>query len=83
MFFMSGPCRYHTIQYDMMSLPVCYLSIPSPQGGVGGFEGEVSLTAFVLIAMHHAVPLYPEGQDSEVVIHHSSHGLYLNITDLT
>ncbi|XP_020358726.1 complement C4-B [Oncorhynchus kisutch] len=36
------------------------------QGGVGGFEGEVSLTAFVLIAMHHAVPLYPEGQDSEV-----------------
>uniref|UniRef100_A0A8C8ENN3 Complement C4 gamma chain n=1 Tax=Oncorhynchus tshawytscha TaxID=74940 RepID=A0A8C8ENN3_ONCTS len=36
------------------------------QGGVGGFEGEVSLTAFVLIAMHHAVPLYSEGQDSEV-----------------
>uniref|UniRef100_A0A4W5MXA3 Complement component 4 n=1 Tax=Hucho hucho TaxID=62062 RepID=A0A4W5MXA3_9TELE len=36
------------------------------QGGVGGFEGEVSLTAFVLIAMHHAVPLYPEGQGSEV-----------------
>uniref|UniRef100_A0A8C7U7L7 Complement component 4 n=1 Tax=Oncorhynchus mykiss TaxID=8022 RepID=A0A8C7U7L7_ONCMY len=36
------------------------------QGGVGGFEGEVSLTAFVLIAMHHAVPLYTEGQDSEV-----------------
>uniref|UniRef100_A0AAZ3QKT8 Anaphylatoxin-like domain-containing protein n=1 Tax=Oncorhynchus tshawytscha TaxID=74940 RepID=A0AAZ3QKT8_ONCTS len=50
------------------------------QGGVGGFEGEVSLTAFVLIAMHHAVPLYSEGQDSEVVIHHSSHGLNLNIT---
>ncbi|XP_045069703.1 complement C4-like [Coregonus clupeaformis] len=36
------------------------------QGGVGGFEGEVSLTAFVLIAMQHAVPLYPEGQGSEV-----------------
>lgn len=69
MFFMSGPCRYHTIQYDMMSLPVCYLSIPSPQGGVGGFEGEVSLTAFVLIAMNHTVALYPEGKGSEMVIH--------------
>ncbi|XP_070983135.1 complement C4-like [Oncorhynchus clarkii lewisi] len=36
------------------------------QGGVGGFEGEVSLTAFVLIAMNHAVALYPEGKGSEM-----------------
>uniref|UniRef100_A0A674E519 Complement component 4 n=1 Tax=Salmo trutta TaxID=8032 RepID=A0A674E519_SALTR len=36
------------------------------QGGVGGFEGEVSLTAFVLIAMNHTVALYPEGKGSEM-----------------
>uniref|UniRef100_A0A674E6F7 Complement component 4 n=1 Tax=Salmo trutta TaxID=8032 RepID=A0A674E6F7_SALTR len=30
------------------------------------FEGEVSLTAFVLIAMNHTVALYPEGKGSEM-----------------
>ncbi|KAL0973115.1 hypothetical protein UPYG_G00199170 [Umbra pygmaea] len=36
------------------------------QGGVGGYEGDVSLTAFVLIAMSHAQTLYVEGQDSQM-----------------
>ncbi|KAM6946093.1 LOW QUALITY PROTEIN: complement C4-A [Aplochiton taeniatus] len=30
------------------------------QGGVGGFEADVSLAAFVMLAMHHAYPLYSE-----------------------
>ncbi|KAJ7995733.1 hypothetical protein DPEC_G00247650 [Dallia pectoralis] len=36
------------------------------KGGVGQFDGDVSLAAFVLIAMHQAQPLYTEGQDSEM-----------------
>uniref|UniRef100_A0A3P8XMB4 Complement C4 gamma chain n=1 Tax=Esox lucius TaxID=8010 RepID=A0A3P8XMB4_ESOLU len=36
------------------------------KGGVGVFEGEVSLTAFVLIALHHTLPMYAEGKGSEM-----------------
>ncbi|KAJ8368549.1 hypothetical protein SKAU_G00085770 [Synaphobranchus kaupii] len=44
---------------------------PSPlydrnmQGGVGGVEGEVSLTAFVLVAMVHSLPVYTLGKGTE------------------
>ncbi|XP_029440129.1 complement C4-like [Rhinatrema bivittatum] len=30
------------------------------QGGVGGLEGDVTLTSFVTIALHHALPVYKE-----------------------
>ncbi|XP_030053152.1 complement C4-like [Microcaecilia unicolor] len=30
------------------------------QGGVGGLEGDVTLTAFVTIAVHHTLPLHKE-----------------------
>nr|XP_033772923.1 complement C4-like [Geotrypetes seraphini] len=30
------------------------------QGGVGGLEGDVTLTAFVTIALHHALPVHKE-----------------------
>ncbi|KAJ8256443.1 hypothetical protein COCON_G00185950 [Conger conger] len=35
------------------------------QGGVGGVEGDVSLTAFVLVAMHHSLPAYPIAEDTK------------------
>ncbi|KAJ8280122.1 hypothetical protein GJAV_G00050780 [Gymnothorax javanicus] len=38
----------------------------SMKGGVGGSEGDVSLTAFVLIAMMKALPVYPPGGGTNV-----------------
>ncbi|XP_041089246.1 LOW QUALITY PROTEIN: complement C4-B-like [Polyodon spathula] len=36
------------------------------QGGVGGVEGDVSLTAFVVIAMHHSLKAHTEVQKIQV-----------------
>ncbi|KAG9348450.1 hypothetical protein JZ751_002185 [Albula glossodonta] len=36
------------------------------QGGVGGLEGDVSLTAFVLVTMVHTEPIYLTGEETEM-----------------
>ncbi|KAG5837493.1 hypothetical protein ANANG_G00239860 [Anguilla anguilla] len=35
------------------------------QGGVGGVEGDVSLTAFVLVTMVHSVPVFPTAEGTK------------------
>ncbi|XP_036392183.1 complement C4 [Megalops cyprinoides] len=36
------------------------------QGSGGGIDGEASLTAFVLVTMHHTLPVYPLGEGTEL-----------------
>ncbi|KAJ8404684.1 hypothetical protein AAFF_G00335470 [Aldrovandia affinis] len=38
------------------------------QGGVGGFEGDVSLTAFVLATMVQSLPVYLSGEGTETLV---------------
>nr|XP_023681876.1 complement C4-A-like isoform X2 [Paramormyrops kingsleyae] len=38
------------------------------QGGVGGFEGDVSLTSFVLVTLHNSLPIYTTVQGAESTV---------------
>ena len=37
------------------------------QGGIGGVEGEVSLTAFITLALNHSLPFLTDAEKKEAV----------------
>ncbi|KAG5856595.1 hypothetical protein ANANG_G00009580 [Anguilla anguilla] len=70
--FVSEQEIYESVKYLISQQKNGSFTDPHPvihremQGGVGGVEGDVSLTAFITIAMHHSLPLLSEENKKDV-----------------
>ncbi|KAJ8288044.1 hypothetical protein COCON_G00007030 [Conger conger] len=70
--FVSEQEIYQSVKYLISQQNNGVFKDPNPvihremQGGVGGVEGDVSLTAFITIALHHSLPLLSEEKKKDV-----------------